>query len=111
MAPHSRKLPQTKLVVCCCQLGVWLGSREQLYSAQVAAASCQPQVVAPPSPSPWSPWWCAVSTFPWCHLCHDHDLNHILKTNQMVSLPGSSISLFHTPICSACVLMPHLNCH
>ena len=49
MAPHSRKLPQTKLVVCCCQLGVWLGSREQLYSAQVAAASCQPQVVAPPS--------------------------------------------------------------
>ena len=49
MAPLSRKLPQTKLVVCCCQLGVWLGSREQLYSAQVAAASCQPQVVAPPS--------------------------------------------------------------
>ena len=48
MAPLSRKLPKTKLVVCCCQLGVWLGSREQLYSAQVAAASCQPQVVAPP---------------------------------------------------------------
>ena len=52
MAPLSRKMPKTKLVVCCCQLGVWLGSREQLYSAQVAAASCQPQVVAPPLLTP-----------------------------------------------------------